>query len=72
MPARRAFDSPMAMACFGLRTPCFPSLTCSISSRTNSPACVVGAFPSLASLRARLMVAFSGMAPPCRFFLFGV
>jgi hypothetical protein len=26
-PAFRAFESPMAIACFGLRTPCFPSLT---------------------------------------------
>jgi hypothetical protein len=26
-PAFRAFDNPMAIACFGLRTPCFPSRT---------------------------------------------
>jgi len=26
-PAFRAFESPMAIACFGLRTPCLPSLT---------------------------------------------
>ena len=26
-PARRAFDSPMAMACFVERAPCFPSRT---------------------------------------------
>lgn len=26
-PAFRAFDSPMAMACFVFFTPCFPSLT---------------------------------------------
>jgi len=26
-PALRAFDSPIAMACLALRTPCFPSLT---------------------------------------------
>jgi hypothetical protein len=26
-PAFRAFESPMAIACFGLRTPCFPSRT---------------------------------------------
>lgn len=27
MPALRAFESPMAMACLGFRTPCFPSRT---------------------------------------------
>src|SRR5262245_12526958 len=37
-PARRALESPMAIACFADRAPCFPSRTCSISSRTNSPA----------------------------------
>src|SRR5438874_1250400 len=37
-PARRAFDKPMAIACLVDRAPCFPSRTCSISSRTNSPA----------------------------------
>ena len=26
-PAFRAFDKPMAIACFGFRTPCFPSRT---------------------------------------------
>jgi len=26
-PARRAFDKPMAIACFVLRAPCFPSRT---------------------------------------------
>jgi hypothetical protein len=26
-PARRAFDRPMAIACFVDRAPCFPSLT---------------------------------------------
>src|SRR5215204_2348825 len=40
-PARRAFASPMAIACFADRAPCLPSRTCSISSRTNSPACVL-------------------------------
>lgn len=60
-PAFRALESPMAIACFELRTPCFPSLTWWISSRTNSPACVVGAFPSRASSRARSKVSFSGM-----------
>jgi hypothetical protein len=55
-PALRAFDRPMAIACFVERAPCFPSRTWSISSRTNSPACVDGAFPSRASSRARSSV----------------
>src|SRR5437588_2411260 len=37
-PARLAFERPMAIACLVERAPCFPSRTCSISSRTNSPA----------------------------------
>ena len=60
-PARRAFDSPIAMACCGERAPCFPSRMWCISSRTNSPACTLGDFPSSASLRARSMVSCSGM-----------
>jgi hypothetical protein len=44
-PARRAFDNPIAMACLAERAPCLPSRTCSISSWTNSPACVLGALP---------------------------
>jgi hypothetical protein len=60
-PARRASDNPMAMACFVDRAPCFPLRMCSISWRTNSPACVEGALPSAASFRARSMVFFSGM-----------
>jgi hypothetical protein len=44
-PARRAFESPMAIACFVERAPCLPSRMCSISSCTNSPACVLGALP---------------------------
>ena len=59
-PARRAFDKPIAIACLVDRAPCFPSRMCSISSRTNSPACVEGAFPSRLSCRARSMVSFSG------------
>jgi hypothetical protein len=39
-PARRALDNPIAMACRADRAPCLPCRTCSISSRTNSPACV--------------------------------
>ncbi len=60
-PARRAFESPMAIACFVDRAPCLPSRIWSISSRTNSPACVLGAFPSRASFRALSMVLFSGI-----------
>jgi hypothetical protein len=60
-PARLAFDKPMAMACLVERAPCLPWRMCSISSWTNSPACVVGAFPALLSLRARSIVFCSGM-----------
>ena len=45
-PDRRALESPMAMACLVERAPCLPSRRCSISSRTNSPACVDGARPA--------------------------
>jgi hypothetical protein len=60
-PARRASESPMAIACFVERAPCLPRRMCSISWRTNSPACVEGDFPSAASFRARASVRFSGM-----------
>ena len=60
-PDRLAFASPMAIACLVERAPCVPRRTCSISSRTNSPDCVVGAFPSFFARRARLTVCFSGM-----------
>ena len=60
-PSRRALDSPIAMACLVERAPCLPRRTCSISSRTNSPACVDGAFPSRLALRALLRVCFSGI-----------
>lgn len=60
-PARRAFDNPMAIACFVDRAPCLPSRMCSISSCTNSPACVEGAFPSRLARRARSIVFFSGI-----------
>lgn len=39
-PERRAFDNPIAIACFVDRAPCLPSRMWCISSRTNSPACV--------------------------------
>src|SRR5256714_1176148 len=60
-PARLAFESPMAIACLVERAPCLPSRTCSISSRTNSPAWVLGAFPSFLSSSARSRVSFSGI-----------
>jgi hypothetical protein len=63
-PARLAFERPMAIACLVERAPCLPSRMCSISSRTNSPACVDGAFPSRASRRARSSVCRSGTVKP--------
>jgi hypothetical protein len=60
-PARRASDNPIAIACFVERAPCFPSRMCSISCLTNSPACVLGDFPSRLSFRARSNVSFSGI-----------
>jgi hypothetical protein len=63
-PARRALERPMAIACFVDRAPCFPSRTWCISSRTNSPAWVEGAFPSRLSWRARSIVSVSGTFPP--------
>src|SRR6478735_1978354 len=45
-PARRAFDKPIAIACFVERAPCLPSRMWSISSWTNSPACVLADLPS--------------------------
>jgi hypothetical protein len=59
-PARRAFDNPIAIACLVERAPCFPSRTCSISSRTNSPAWVVGALPCRFACLARRSVFCSG------------
>ena len=61
-PARRALDKPIAIACSGERAPCLPSRICSISSRTNSPACVEGDSPCRWSSRARSMVSSSGIA----------
>ena len=61
IPARRAFDKPMAMACSGERAPCSPSRICSISSRTNSPAWVLGDLPSRSSSRARSIASSSGI-----------
>jgi hypothetical protein len=66
-PERRALESPIAIACLVDRAPCFPSLTWCISSRTNSPAWVEGAFPSRASSCARSTVSVSGTFPPDRY-----
>jgi hypothetical protein len=55
-PARRAFERPIAIACFVDRAPCLPSRMWSISSRTNSPACVLAALPSRLSRWARSIV----------------
>src|SRR5262249_56155375 len=60
-PARRAFDSPMAIACLVDLAPCLPSRTWWTSSRTNSPACVLGASPRCLSRLARASVSFSGI-----------
>lgn len=60
-PAWRALDKPIAIACSGERAPCLPSRMCSISSRTNSPACVEGDSPSRSSSRARSTVFSSGI-----------
>src|SRR5437762_9019882 len=64
-PARRAFDKPIAIACLVDRAPCSPSRMCSISSRTNSPACVEGDLPSRSSSRALSSGSSSGI--PIRF-----
>ncbi len=63
-PARLALERPMAMACLMFRAPWIPSRTCSISSRTNSPACVEGALPFFASSRARRTTSDSAIATP--------
>jgi hypothetical protein len=60
-PARLAFDSPIAIVCLVERAPCLPSRTWSISSRTNSPACVLGDFPSRFACLAFCRVFFSGI-----------
>src|SRR5262249_34576467 len=66
MPARRALDKPIAMACLGERAPCLPRRTCFIFSRTNSPAAVLGLFPARRSFLALSITAFSGMVPSGR------
>src|SRR5580692_10897775 len=61
MPARRALESPMAIACFDARAPCLPLRTWSISWRTNSPAAVEGRFPAERSRFAFLTVLLVGI-----------
>lgn len=60
-PARRASESPIAMACRAFLAPCSPPRILSISLRTNSPACVLDDLPARLSARARLMVSLSGI-----------
>jgi hypothetical protein len=61
-PARRAFDKPIAIACFAERAPCLPARIWSISSRTNSPAWVPADFPWRLSRATRFIVDASGMS----------
>jgi hypothetical protein len=63
-PARRASESPIAMACFAFFAPCSPPRILSISPRTNSPACVLADLPARLSFSARSMVSLSGMGHP--------
>src|SRR5947209_1303567 len=51
----------MAMACLVDLAPCLPRRILSISSCTNSPACVLGDLPSRLSCLAFRMVCFLGM-----------
>src|SRR6266568_1900599 len=60
-PARLALERPMAIACSGDLAPCSPRRILRISSRTNSPAWVVGALPSRLSLGAFSTVLLSGI-----------
>src|SRR5450830_886381 len=61
MPARRASDRPMAMACWRERTLPLPWCRACISSRMNSPACVEGFLPARAPRRARFNAIAFGM-----------
>src|SRR6185436_17634251 len=45
-PARRALDKPIAIACLVDSAPCLPSRMWCTSSRTNSPAWVLGDLPA--------------------------
>jgi hypothetical protein len=65
-PARRASESPIAMACRAFFAPCLPLRIWSISRCTNSPACVLADLPARLSRSARRIVSLSGMLPPER------
>jgi hypothetical protein len=65
-PARRASESPIAMACRAFFAPCLPLRIWSISRCTNSPACVLADLPARLSRWARRIVSLSGMLPPER------
>src|SRR5277367_4072285 len=61
IPASRALDSPIAMACLRDMAPCFREALWCISSRTKAPACVEGLSPRRLASAALRRVAFSGM-----------
>ena len=65
-PARRASESPIAMACRAFFAPCLPLRIWSISRCTNSPAWVLADLPARLSRSARRIVSLSGMLPPER------
>src|ERR1700730_15495423 len=54
-------ESPIAMACLVLAAPCLPSRMWCISSRTNSPAWVLGDLPASLSPLARSITSRSGV-----------
>jgi len=60
-PARRASDRPIAIACCGDLAPCRPRRILRTSSRTNSPAWVIGDLPARLSRLAFCTVLRSGM-----------
>ena len=60
-PDWRAFDSPMAIACWRFFTACLPLRAWCISSRTYSPAWVLADLPSRLALAALRLVFFSGI-----------
>ncbi|HET7401834.1 MAG TPA: hypothetical protein VFJ62_08640 [Usitatibacter sp.] len=65
-PARRASESPIAIACRAFFAPCLPLRIWSISRCTNSPAWVLADLPARLSRWARRIVSLSGMLPPER------
>src|SRR5262245_47534459 len=63
-PARRALESPIAIACSVERAPCFPCRIWEISSSMNGPACVDGLLPARFAARDFASVFFVGMGSP--------